>query len=591
MVRRLWVEVAVAVAAMAAATSVGYANVPDVYGGGELFAFSGLDGESNEAHDFVGAFSSTAYGVDFAYVTAPTAVSFGMSTGQLADSDVVVATGDVLYVIDGTTQQDLLGLAFSAWHTLTGFVSGSVSVALESSSWHSDLGCWIVSDLLRTESIALTNTSQGTIGVAYGRSVSEACDRATEGAGGDFSEVMDARLSSFSVLPQLSDPGKDRLLKKCFSVMKVNTLTAEGSINYMWSTPDREPHREMWLWDSCFHSFAMNLFHPDISWQFLQSVLSKQLADGKILCEMDFDGISNIEDTQPPLLSWAVWENYQVTKNISSLQYAFPRLEKYIQWDMKYRDSNGNGLLEWRVQKSENCPCGESGMDNSPRWDYQNAFGIPYTMDNIDFSCFAAQEMNYLSLIALELNDTDKAEEWQAQASELSSSIHSDLWSSSLKFYTDRMMDGNYSEVKAVSMFTALLLPDIPEDHLQALLQLLQDPSSFNTVVPIASVSKDNAAYSTDMWRGPMWVNFNFLTAVGLKNHGYKDMANSIIESTITCMQKYYEKEGKIFEFYDSADEVDPENVLRKGTPSGSIRDYHWSAALLAKMLVELELQ
>lgn len=49
-----------------------------------------------------------------------------------------------------------------------------------------------------------------------------------------------------------------------------------------------------------------------------------------------------------------------------------------------------------------------SGMDNSPRWDKRHVTGLPYTMDNIDFSVYASREMYYLSLIAEELSDTDK---------------------------------------------------------------------------------------------------------------------------------------------------------------------------------------
>ena len=50
------------------------------------------------------------------------------------------------------------------------------------------------------------------------------------------------------------------LLGKCLSVMKADTLRPEGPAlagGGAWSTPDRIPHRFMWLWDSVFHALAM----------------------------------------------------------------------------------------------------------------------------------------------------------------------------------------------------------------------------------------------------------------------------------------------------------------------------------------------
>lgn len=52
-----------------------------------------------------------------------------------------------------------------------------------------------------------------------------------------------------------------------------------------------------------------------------------------------------------------------------------------------------------------------------------------------------------------------------------------------------------------------------------------------------------------------MWVNFNYFAVIGLEDHGYSELAASLRDTTISCVQKYYEQLGKIFEFYDSSDE------------------------------------
>lgn len=161
-------------------------------------------------------------------------------------------------------------------------------------------------------------------------------------------------------------------------------------------------------------------------------------------CKVDGSG-SNM--TQPPILAWGVWENYQHTKQCSYLRYALPILERYLDWDITNRDRNGNGLLEWMIEGNPLCRSGESGMDNSPRFDRAAV------LDAVDFSVFAAQDAHYLGLIAFELGETETAQRWQRKASELNDQIQNLLWDERDGFYYDRDMDGNYSRVKAVSGF------------------------------------------------------------------------------------------------------------------------------------------
>ena len=96
---------------------------------------------------------------------------------------------------------------------------------------------------------------------------------------------MSARLAPYAGLPDVGSAWQS-LLGKAFSVMRVNALSPEGGITQHWSTPDRTPHRWMWLWDSCYHSLAANLLPdsalpnktkaggPNLAWEYLRSVLA-----------------------------------------------------------------------------------------------------------------------------------------------------------------------------------------------------------------------------------------------------------------------------------------------------------------------------
>ncbi|MFC6228806.1 amylo-alpha-1,6-glucosidase [Paenibacillus allorhizosphaerae] len=372
--------------------------------------------------------------------------------------------------------------------------------------------------------------------------------------------------------------------------MKVNTLASEGTIKQRWSTPDRVPHQAMWLWDSVFHTLAMNKLDPLLSWDFLKSVLDTQQESGMIPHMTKVDG-SGSSITQPPLLAWGVWENYCHTKQRLHLQYALPILERYMTWNLSNRDRNGNGLLEWMIEGNPLCRSGESGMDNSPRFDRAAV------LDAVDFSVFAARDADFIALIAEELEDPETAKHWKEKASYISRQIEALLWDEGEGFYFDRDMDGNMSQVRAVSGFMPLLLNQtMPIERIERLIKNLYDPQHFRTKYPIASTAVSEATYGTDMWRGPVWINMNYLVYTGLIKQGRAEDAKQLASVTIGMVRNYYEQYGVIFEYYDSYDQVPPPACYRKGPPSATydirrkmdvIRDYHWSASLTACLMME----
>jgi glycogen debranching enzyme len=345
----------------------------------------------------------------------------------------------------------------------------------------------------------------------------------------------------------------------------------------------------MWLWDSVFHSLSMNGLRPRLAWHFLKSVLDTQGEDGMIAHQTRPSGWRSAI-TQPPLLAWGVWENYQVLRDKACLAYALPCLERYLEWDCAHRDRNRNGLLEWFIEGNVNCRSGESGMDNSPRFDRA------VLLDAVDFSTFAARDMAYTASIAEELGEVEKARGWRQRARAMSQRVHGYLWGEGDGFYYDRDMDGQHSRVKAVSGFFPLLLDDVPPERVDRLVQVLMDPEWFNAPFPVPSVALCEPTWSTDMWRGATWINTNYLIILGLARHDRAEEAAWLAEKTIAYVRKYYERFGVLFEFFDAGDSVPPSACDRKGPrvepydirrKMDAIRDYHWTAALTARLLLD----
>ncbi len=544
--------------------------LPDVWGEGALFAFSGLDGDTDSHTGFMATFGAEKYDLLF-----HTPERFILEIRPPQDSVVKVATGDVLIV---ETPGGWLCVTYVAWHTLVGLYPEGAHIELKPL-------VWLDEDSNEYEHLEIGN---GRFVFSYGTTQEEAEKRGKAARKLDIAAVIRSRLESYRQLPQ-THASDDRLLRKCFSVMRVNTLAPEGVIRQTWSTPDRFPHKRMWLWDSVFHSLAMNCFAPEVAADFLLAVLDTQREDGMI---PHFSGPDERTSriTQPPILAWGVWENYKVHQDGARLHEALPKLERYLEWNLANRDQNGNHLLEWFIEGDPLCRSGESGLDNSPRFDEA------ILLDAVDFSTFQARDMAYVAQLWRALGEPERAVVWEERAAAIRHAIHTLLWDDESGFYYDRDFEGHLSSVMAVTGFLPLLLEDIPADRTDRLTGRLKDPDTFNTAFPIPSVAVNDPRWSTDMWRGATWINLNYLVIQGLRFHKRHAEADWLADLTISHVGTYYERYGVLFEFFDAKDERPPTQCDRKGPhrepydiyrKMDSIRDYHWTAALTALLLLE----
>lgn len=551
--------------------------VPRIWGEGALFGFSGIDGDTRSDSLFVATYGARP--LSFLFHTP----SRRIVSIEIPSVKVTCALSDIVRAESASGNIDI---AFSAWHTLIGTVPTSATISLSLENTAPACGVVVSTDPGGRDCIVLIRAGER-FALAYGVSADEATTRANEGIRSDIASVMEARLSYYHKLPPLAQ--KDELIVKTASVMKVNALSPEGVFPHRWSTPDRVPHKDMWLWDSVFHSFAMNHVDGDLACDYLRAVLVMQSDDGFIPHQMRPDGWRS-KITQPPILAWGVWKNYQRTKDTTTLTYALPKLEAYIEWDIAHRNKNKSGLLVWDIEGDPKCRSGESGLDNSPRFDEA------VDLDAVDFSVFAANDMRMIARIAKELGDIARAGRWSKKADEMEALIHSLLWDEKSGFYYDRHANGTLSPVKAVTGFLALMLPNTPNERIARLIAHLHDTSTFAAAFPVPSVALSEPTWGTDMWRGATWINTNYLIALGLAQHGRTDEATSLRKLTVAFVRKYYERYGVTFEFYDAKDAVPPMRCDRKGPTTSvydirkkmdSIRDYHWTAALTFCILLE----
>ncbi len=356
---------------------------------------------------------------------------------------------------------------------------------------------------------------------------------------------------------------KNRTLAKAFDILKANVESSQGVFKQRWTTPDRWPHRHLWLWDSCFHSLGLIYIDKTLAEDSLISVLDIQQENGFIPHIGRPDGdFSNI--TQPPLLSWAVWEVFKHTKSKEFLKKCYPKLKEYLLWCFQKRDKNRNGLLEWKRND-------ESGLDNSSR--FNNGCGF----DAIDFSCFLYNDLRCLDNIGKQIGNTN--ESLKKKANKIGKLIEKYLWNRGKRFFYDRHFNGRFSNTMTVCGFLPLFANIANLSQVRNLTEHLTNPRKFYTPFPVPSESIDSPTFDNNMWRGPVWLNYNYFIIQGLNNYGLTDLAENIRVKTLREVQKWYVKKGTIFEFYDPFGKLSPTKIPRK-YKFGAIKEFGWSAAI-----------
>jgi glycogen debranching enzyme len=352
-------------------------------------------------------------------------------------------------------------------------------------------------------------------------------------------------------------------LAKALSILKVNIESSQGVFRQRWTTPDRFPHRHLWLWDSCFHALAYATIGSHLGEDTLVSVLDTQQQNGFIPHIGRPNGdFSNI--TQPPLLAWSALSVFRITGNKPFLKKCYPKIERYLRWCARNRDRNRNGLLEWK--RSD-----ESGMDNSSR------FNRGFKFDAVDFSCIYASDLQCLYEISREIGRTNAL--LSKKAIRVHKQIQLVLWNPKRKFFYDRYPSGRFSPYKTACGFLPLFSGSATKKQAAHLVAHLKDERSFFTTLPVPSEAIDSPTFDNNMWRGPVWLNYNYFIIEGLRRYGYRDLAAEIRKRTIKEVERWYRREGTIFEFYDPFAKCSPRLIARKDS-YGAIKEFGWSASL-----------
>ena len=228
------------------------------------------------------------------------------------------------------------------------------------------------------------------------------------------------------------------------------------------------------------------------------------------------------------MIAWGAWQVFAFTRDEAFLREAYAHNARFLAWCRDNRRLTALELYTWNTTSDVNCRCDESGMDNSPRFDVQGP------LEAIDFSCYMANDVRHMALMARALCLEDEADRYEGWFRQIRDDINAHLWSEEDDFYFDYDLSaGKLHKVWSMASFLPLFAGVCPPDRAGRLAKHLQDPASSATAFPIPSISRKDPTFGTDMWRGPVWLNMNHMVCHDLSDYGYVDLAEDIIMKTV----------------------------------------------------------
>lgn len=327
--------------------------------------------------------------------------------------------------------------------------------------------------------------------------------------------------------------------------------------------------------------------------------------------------------TQPPVLGFVLKEMYDIVSDKSDmLRFIKLIIDKVFanhQHFYNYRDPNQEGLVfiyhNW-----------ESGTDNSPIWDdIWNTMDPPsYKFERRDTTHVdAAQRPSnreydyYLYLIEIaKQNNYDEAKiaelspflvqdplfnamliksnaalielyqiignsedkiktllEWQQKAI---NRFNEKLFNETLGAYVHYdLRNEKQIEFLSSSSFSPLFAK-IPSDERAAkMVKTLTDKFGGEERYLCASFDPDSDRFDPKKyWRGPVWINLNWMLHRGLQQYKYDNIANRVKEDSIALIERY-----GYYEYFDAR-----KNIEANDGYGGN--NFSWSAALLIDLLV-----
>ena len=333
-------------------------------------------------------------------------------------------------------------------------------------------------------------------------------------------------------------------------------------------TPSKIQYVGVWQWDAFFHALAYRHIDMKLAEDQLRLMLDHQRADGMLPDAVHDEGIVthmsypvDADVTKPPLIAWTALKLFEHTGHRDFLDEVYEPMCRWNQWWFEKNDDDQDGICQYNHPYS-------SGLDDSPLWDG----GMP--VESPDLNTYLCVQMDSLARIARIISQEADAAMWAERAETLARRMIEHFWDSEAGvFWATR----NHQPIKLLTPFNLypLWTGRLPQEMDDRLVAHLTNPDEFWLTWPIPTVARSDPAYDPNqMWRGPTWVNINYLFVDGLRRTGYVDLAHELRRRTLDLIMQH----DDIFEYYH------PETGLH---PPQAAPIFGWTSAVFIDLAIE----
>ncbi|MBQ8894837.1 MAG: hypothetical protein IJ043_10585 [Clostridia bacterium] len=267
----------------------------------------------------------------------------------------------------------------------------------------------------------------------------------------------------------------------------------------------------------------------------------------------------------PPLLSWAEWEQYLIHGDVARFSQmidgktVFERLCNFFDYIENSRRKE-NGLYGGTNGYG-------NGLDNTPNQDHEQlSWGEEDgAQTQNDLSIQQAQNAYYLALIAAEMGNTEKEAYYLAKYAELSGLINELLWDETTGIYSNLAEDGvTKTNVSTPTSLWAMLAGVATEETAAAMIQnhALNSEKLYRPG-GLASLAYDWDGVTTafvpegDYWHGSVWAPTSYAYIKGLENYDQYDLAFQEAVRHLNLVTDAYPYEGTLYENYSSEYDIE----------------------------------
>ncbi|PRP80049.1 hypothetical protein PROFUN_10732 [Planoprotostelium fungivorum] len=359
-------------------------------------------------------------------------------------------------------------------------------------------------------------------------------------------------------------------------LQKGQSVVEDEARSLFTAVPSRPFFPRGFLWDEGFHQLVIQKWNHDITEDVLKHWFNLMNHKGWIAREQilglearskvpeEFQ-TQNEEYANPPTMLFTI-DRLQKISSGKVLLELLPKLDKWVEWFMRTQKGSLPNTFRWRGRTANHTLT--SGLDDYPRADVSDD---ELHLDLITWMAIANKLMWSISETNNRPYDT-----YKKRYDTYVQTIEELFWDPQTKAYGD-VLHGKAGNVHVVHKGYITLFPFlgglIPTDspRLDAILDLLLDPKEVWSPYGIRSLSKSDRYFGTNenYWRGPIWMNINYLVLQSLHNNyihselsldkqPYREKAqrlyNNLRSNLIANVYKVWKETGYVWEQYDPND-------------------------------------